>query len=108
MSSTTTSRLASTVVNSAGCLIFLCQERSDICTNPSTPSSSSTKIPKFVKLRTLTVNLEDNGYFVSISAQGSGNICLIPKDIFLCSLSKVRILASNSSPLLKKSFALLR
>ena len=58
ISKTITSKLASTLVNSAGCLIFLCQERSEICTSPSTPSSNSTKIPKLVKLRTFTVNLD--------------------------------------------------
>ena len=74
-------------------------------TNPSIPSSSSTKIPKFVKFLTIPECLEPTGYFLVISVQGSELSCFIPKDIFLSSLSRVRITASTSSPTLTKSCA---
>ena len=45
------------------------------------------------------------GYFLSMFSHGSGINCLIPKDIFLSSLSRVNTMASTSSPTLRKSFA---
>jgi ribosomal protein S1 len=96
------------VTISLGCRMFFVQDKSEICINPSIPSVNSTKIPKLVKFLTFTLCLEPTENFVSISLQGSGNICLIPRDIFLSCLSNVIIIASTSSPLLKKSLALLK
>src|SRR5690606_37764702 len=102
-SNTTTSNLSPTLTNSDGCLIFLVQERSEMYTKPSIPSSNSTKIPKLVKFLTIPVCLEPTGYLAVISVQGSCVNCLIPKDIFLSSLSKVKITASTTSPTFTKS-----
>ena len=77
----------------------------EIYTNPSIPSSSSTKIPKFVKFLTIPECLEPTGYFLVISVQGSELNCLIPRDIFLSSLSNVKTIASTSSPTFTKSCA---
>ena len=108
ISRTTTSRFSPIAVNSDGCLTFLVQERSLMCTRPSTPSSSSTNTPKFVKFLTTALCFEPTGYFSLMLAHGSALSCLIPRDIFLSSLSRVRMLASTSSPTLRKSCALLR
>ena len=73
--------------------------------SPSTPSSSSIKTPKLVKFLTIPVCLEFTGYFDVISVHGSGETCFKPRDIFRDSLSKVRIIASTSSPTFTKSCA---
>jgi len=49
--------------------------------------------------------LEPTEYLPSISIHGSGINCLIPKDIFLSSLSKVKTTASTVSPTFMKSCA---
>ena len=66
--------LSPAVNNSEGCLTFTVQDKSEIYTNPSIPSSSSTKIPKFVKFLTIPECLEPTGYFLVISVHGSESI----------------------------------
>ncbi len=104
-SSTTTSISSPILVNSAGCLIFFDHDRSEMWINPSTPSSSSTKIPKLVKLRTVAVCFDPTGYFSLMPFHGSGMSCFIPSDILRSSRSRVRITASTSLPTLRKSCA---
>ena len=103
-----TSMASPTLQNSEGCLIFLDQLRSEICTNPSMPSSSSTNSPKLVKLRTTPFCFEFNGYRSLISAQGSCFNCFKPRDIFRSSRSMFKMTHSMSSPTLRKSCALRR
>ena len=105
ISNTTTSIGAPIWVNSAGCFTFFVQDRSEIWINPSTPSSISTNTPKFVKLRTIAVCLVPTPYFSSIFCHGSDFSCLIPKDIFRSSRSRVNTTASTSSPTFMKSWA---
>ena len=102
---TTTSMLAPTCVNSEGCFTFFVQERSEMWMRPSTPSSSSTKIPKLVKLRTFAVCLLPTGYLTSIASHGSSLSCLMPRDILRSARSSVRITASTSSPTWRNSCA---
>src|SRR4051812_18207829 len=52
-SSTFTSRVSPTFTNSEGCFTFFVQLKSDTCTSPSIPSSSSRNNPKLVRLRTI-------------------------------------------------------
>ena len=108
ISRTTTSISAPTWVNSDGCFTFLVQDKSLIWMSPSTPSSSSTKIPKLVKLRTFAVCLLPIGYLTSIVSHGSSLSCLIPSDILRSSRSRVKITASTSSPTCMNSCALRR
>ena len=61
-SRTTTSIGSPTLQNSDGCLIFFDQLRSEMCTKPSIPSSSSTNKPKLVKLRTVPCCFDCKGY----------------------------------------------
>ena len=109
-SSTATSSSSPTLTNSDGCLIFLVQERSDTCTRPSIPSSNSRNRPKLVKLRTTPLCLVPTAYFADMSplVQGSSVSCLMPKDIFLSSLSSVNTTASISTPTFTKSAGFLR
>ena len=108
MSRTITSIFSPILVNSAGCLIFFDQLRSEIWINPSTPSSSSTKIPKLVKFLTMAECLDLSGYFSLMLDHGSGISCLIPIDILRSSRSSVRITASISCPTFRKSCAVRR
>ena len=102
-SRTKTSILSFIVKNSDGCLIFFVHDKSEIYTKPSIPSSNSIKTPKFVKFLTIPLCFEPIGYFSVMSVQGSLVSCLIPSDIFLDSLSKVKTTASTSSPTETKS-----
>ena len=84
---------------SPGCLTFLVQERSEMWTNPSIPSSSSTKAPKGTKSRTTPLCLLLTAYFSSRVSHGSGSICFIPREIFLSLTFMLRTTASISSPM---------
>ena len=55
MSSTFISISSPFLTTSLGCRTFFVHERSEICTKPSTPSSSSTKAPNCVRFLTLPV-----------------------------------------------------
>ena len=102
-SRTTTSISSFTLQNSEGCLIFLLQLKSEMCTSPSMPSSNSTNKPKLVKFRTIPFCFEFTGYRWSISAQGSCLSCLSPSDILRSSRSMFKMRHSMSSPTLRKS-----
>src|SRR6187402_1716727 len=107
-SSTCTSMVSPTFTNSEGCLIFFVQLKSDTCTSPSIPSSSSMNKPKLVKLRTIPLCLVPTAYLLSTSClvQGSSVSCLMPNDILRSSRSIVNTTASSSSPTLMKSCGL--
>ncbi len=75
------------------------QVRSEMCSSPSTPSSSSMKAPKLTILTTLATSRLPRGYVVSMPSQGSVKRCLMPREIFPLSLSISRTFTSISSPL---------
>ena len=64
-------------------LPVLVQDKSEMYTNPSIPSSSSMKTPKFVKFLTNPVCFDPSGYFDVMSVHGSGEICFIPSLMLL-------------------------
>src|SRR5690606_17135116 len=68
-SSTTTSISSPTLTNSEGCLIFFVQLRSDTCTRPSMPSSSSMNRPKLVRLRIIPLWRVPTAYLVRRSEE---------------------------------------
>ena len=76
---TTTSSSSPFFTNSPGWRIFLVQLRSEMCTRPSTPGSSSTNTPKLVRLRTAPLCVELSGYLAVRSCHGSGSSCFIPR-----------------------------
>jgi hypothetical protein len=59
--------------SSDGCLIFLLQCRSEICTSPSMPSSMPTKIPNSVMFLTGPLTTLPTGYFSLAASQGLGH-----------------------------------
>ena len=71
---------------------------SETCTRPSTPSSTPTKMPKSVTLRTWPLMTEPIGYLSSSSVQGFGSICFMPSAMRLALGSMSRTTASTSSP----------
>src|SRR5690554_254138 len=109
-SKTTTSSSSPTFTYSDGCLIFLVQDKSETCTRPSMPSSNSRNKPKLVRFLTTPLCLLPTEYLVPMSSlvHGSSVSCLIPKDIFLSSLSNVNTTASISSPTFTKSAGFLK
>ena len=85
---------------SLGCLIRWPQDRSEMWTRPSMPSSIPTKMPKSVMLRTLPVMTDPMGYLVSTRSQGLVSSCFMPREIRLFSMSRSRTTASTGSPML--------
>ena len=90
---------------SPGCLIFLVQLKSDTWIRPSMPSSSSTKAPNSVMLRTVPVTIMPGWYFSAMAIQGLGVICFMPRLMRRFSESTCRMRASTWSPRLTMPLA---
>ena len=79
---------------------------SEICTKPSTPSDTSTKMPKSVRFTTVPVISVPRGLFSSRFFHGSSVNCLMPNERRSCSTSILSTFTSISSPLLATSAGL--
>ena len=96
----TTSTVSPFLSTSLGWATRLVHDMSETCTRPSMPSSSSTKAPKLVRLRTFPLTRMPGGYFSSSVSHGSGSICFRPSEIFSLALSTLSTTASMTSPML--------
>ena len=98
ISITSTSNSSFSFINSFGFLIFLSQEISLICKNPSISLPKSTKAPYGSILLTVTLIVSPTSRPSLISSQGSGVAALIDRDRCFFSLSYLMIFTSTLSP----------
>ncbi len=83
---------------SDGCLMRLLHDMSEMWISPSMSSSTSTKAPNSVRLRTLPVIFVPTGYFSDSSFQGLLSTCLSPSEIRRAVGSTPSTCASTVSP----------
>ena len=63
------------------------------------PGSISTNAPNVVRLRTVPVKREPDGYLTGRASHGSSWICFIPREIFSSLESTLRTTVSITSPM---------
>src|ERR687896_687077 len=83
---------------SEGCLMRLLQDMSEIWMRPSMSSSTSTKAPNSVRLRTLPTIFAPTGYFSASSCHGLLSTCLRPSEMRRAVASTPSTIASTVSP----------
>ena len=77
-----------------------------MCTKPSTPGNTSTNAPKLVRRLTVPSRTSPSATCSGTCSHGSGNVCLIDREILPFSASTERTLTLTSCPTFNASAGL--